>query len=177
MSLSKIPPSKKPDVDNIFSENKFGIAPYPLPWKDFHQHLSDLICEKYDEPLRTNHLSRLLKRGPLLLSGWNLSNDNQKKERLIEQLKFMFRLELHEQAIAWLRDLPPEQWYYGSDGPTRDYTVSFSADLTLRIDASDEDEAAALAIRSLRALESISTKISFDLVDTEINDLRVHPNQ
>lgn len=89
----------------------------------------------------------------------------------------MFHLELHEQAIAWLRDLPPEQWYYGSDGPTRDYTVSFSADLTLRIDASDEDEAAALAIRSLKALESISTKISFDLVDTEINDLRVHPNQ
>lgn len=76
------------------------ICPQPMKWNELFNILKRIVKDK-------NKLSP-----PLILAGWNFSDDCQKKDRFQEHLQ-LIKEENITAAIIFLDELKKEEWYKG----------------------------------------------------------------
>jgi len=96
-----------------FIKEKNIICPLPIIWNDMYKLMVreihtresnwvvDTIYEKYGTP------------PPLVLNGWNFSNDDEKKERFLEHLNIANKNGKLGLIKNFLMKVKPEDFYYG----------------------------------------------------------------
>lgn len=77
------------------------ICPQPMKWNELYSLLKDEVGKNKLSP-------------PLLLAGWNFSNDYQKKDRFQQHLQ-LIKEENLTAAMAFLEELNEKEWYHNEE--------------------------------------------------------------